>query len=100
MAEKRTASEVLLDNAPWKPPHWDIADATAIRNLYAGTATPEQQKRAIGYITNTLCGLEDWPYRPGESDRDTNIALGRQFVGHMILKFLRVDLSKVRRDKA
>ena len=100
MAEKakRTPAEVLLDNAPWKPPHWDLADATALRQLAAGAATPDQQKRALGYIMNTLCGINDWAYRPGEGDRDTNIGLGRQFVGHMISKLLKVDLSKVRRD--
>ena len=98
MPPKRSAAEVLLDNAPWKPPPWDLADANAIRALEKGTANPDQQKRALRYITSILCGLDDWPYRPGESDRDTNIALGRQFVGHMILKFLRIDLSKVRRD--
>ena len=93
--------DVLLENAPWKPPHWELADATALKQLAAGAASPEQQKRALGYIMNTLCSINDWAYRPGGEDgeRDTHLALGRQFVGHMISKLLRIDFSKVRRNQ-
>lgn len=81
------------------PPPWELADATALKKLALGQADPEQQKRALKYIVETLCGINDWPYRPGENDRDTNIGLGRQWVGHQISKMLRVDLSKVRRNE-
>ena len=97
---KRPTADVLLDNAPWKPAHWEIADATALKQVYAGTASPEMQKRAMAYILDSLCGIQDWPFRPGGEDgaRDTMIALGRQYVGHGILKLVKIDLSKVRRN--
>ena len=101
-AEPRAAArgprDPLLENATWKPPHWELADVTAVRAVAEGRATPEQQKRAMAYVVNALCGINDWPYRPGANDRDTNIGLGRQFVGHMISKMCRLDLSKVRRS--
>ena len=98
---KRSHQDVLNDNAPWRPPHWELADATALKQLHAGTASPEMQKRALAYILDGLCGIQDWPYRPGgeEGARDTSIALGRQFVGHQILKLIKIDLSKVRRNE-
>ena len=96
--EARRARDPALENATWKPPHWEPADVTAVRACAEGRASPEQQKRAMTYIVNTICGLQDWPYRPGANDRDTNIGLGRQFVGHMIAKMCRIDLAKVRRN--
>ena len=83
--------------ATWYPPAWELADATAIKALYAGTASGEEQKRAIEWILKGACAMQDWPYRPGASDRDTNIGLGRQFVGHQIAKLINVDLAQVRR---
>lgn len=96
----RSLKDVLAENASWRPPPWELADATALKALNNGTANADQQKRAMDYIMNTLCGINDWAYRPGAADgeRDTTLALGRQFVGHMISKLLRVDLSKVRRN--
>ena len=87
-----------LENATWKPPHWDPADVGAVKAVAEGRASPEQQKRAMAYIVNTICGIHDWAYRPGLNDRDTNIGLGRQFVGHMISKMCRIDPTKVRRS--
>jgi hypothetical protein len=98
---EKSTRDVLLENAPWRPPHWEHADATALKALSQGRASPEQQTRALAYIMRTLCGIDDWAYRPGaaEGERDTTLALGRQFVGHMISKLLKVDLSKVRRNQ-
>lgn len=93
---KRSTQEVLADNAPWRPARWEKADATALKQLHAGTASPEMQKRALFFILDNLCGIQDWAYRPGEGgERDTTLALGRQYVGHQILKLVKIDLSKV-----
>lgn len=43
--------------------------------------------------------LPEWPYQPGANDRDTNIALGRQFVGHQIVKLQNADLQRIRRNE-
>jgi hypothetical protein len=82
----------------WMPVDYTIADAAAIKALDQGTATPEQQRRALIWITQKAAGLLEWPYQPGENDRDTNIFLGRHFVAHQITKMLKLDLSKVKMD--
>ena len=96
--EARRPRDPALENATWKPPHWELADVTAVKACAEGRASPEQQKRAMAYIVNVLAVINDWPYRPGMNDRDTNIGLGRQFVGHMISKMCRINLANVRRS--
>lgn len=93
-----TVEEVLLKNAPWMPAPYEIADATAMKALAGGIATPEQQRRALGWIQRIACGLPDWPYRPGATDRDTNIALGRQFVGHQIQRLITAPTAAMQRN--
>lgn len=82
---------------PWKPPTWEPADAAAFKALQRGTATPEQQKRALEYVIHVAAGTYDWPFRP-EGERDTLIALGRQFVGKQIVFLVNVNESKFTRS--
>jgi hypothetical protein len=82
-------------SAAWLPPGWDIADAHAIQRLASGEATPDQQKRALRYVVETLCATYDLPYRP-ESARDTDFALGRMFVGQQIVKLTKINLSTLK----
>lgn len=79
--------------------NWTLADASAIQALTRGEATPDQQKRALDWILRKACALPEWAYQPGTSDRDTNIALGRQFVGHQIVKLQNADMSRLRRSE-
>lgn len=83
------------DSAPWKPPQYEEADAHAFRALHAGTATPEQQRRALDFIIDSLAGTYDLSYRPS-SDRDTAFAEGRRFVGLQIVKFLQIDFRRIK----
>jgi hypothetical protein len=80
---------------PWIPPAYELADATAIRALRDGTATPDQQKRAVAYIVNTLAGTYDLSYRP-TSDRDTAFAEGRRFVGLQVVKLMNLNLALIK----
>ena len=75
---------------------WELADASAIKALQSGTATPDQQKRGLEWILKKACALPEWPYVPGDADQ-THMHLGRHLVGHMIMKLLQVDLAKLRR---
>ena len=84
---------------PWYPPSYEKADISAIKGVVAGTATPEQQVRAMRYIIETLCGAYDLSYRPG-SDRDTAFAEGRRFVGLQIIKAIKLDLSALKDVKS
>lgn len=83
-------------DASWKPPAWEPADAQAVKALARGEAMPEQQRRALEWIIRAACGTYDFAYRPGENDRDTNVALGRQMVGQQIVKLINLDLKRLR----
>lgn len=79
---------------PWHPAPYEEADVYAIKALVAGVASADQQKRALGWIINTLCGTYDMPYRPGEGgDRDTVFACAKMFVGQQIVKLTKIILK-------
>lgn len=77
------------------PAPYAWADAAALQALAAGTANDGQQKRALDWILRGACALPSWAYSPDE--RETSVALGRQFVGQQIMGLLKVNLSAVRR---
>lgn len=84
-------------NAPWFPVPYDLADVNAVRALQAGTASAEQQQRALKWIVQNACGTYELSYRP-TSDRDTSFAEGRRFVGLQIVKLLHTDTSVLRKE--
>lgn len=86
-------AETLLQKAA---NDWELADASAIKALQAGTADAIQQRRALDWILKKACALPEWPYVPGD-EGGTNIHLGRQFVGHMIMKLLNMNLATAQR---
>lgn len=95
----KSVKQSLQDNAPWKPPAYELVDVTALQALQRGEADAELQQRALKWIIEKACGTYDMQYRPGEDGkRDTDFSLGRQFVGQQIVKLLRVDVSKLRRN--
>lgn len=79
--------------------NWDLADATAVKAVYNGTADAGQQRRAMEWILKGACGVPDWPYVPGDADQ-THIHLGRQFVGQQIMKLIQLNPSAVRRRES
>lgn len=84
-------------SAPWFPPPYELADVNALRGLANGTASPEQQQRALKWIIENACATYELSYRP-TSDRDTSFAEGRRFVGLQIVKALHIDTSILVRD--
>ena len=94
-----TAPRAPKKSAAWLPPKWELADAAALQALARGDATPEQQKRALKFVVETLCGTYDLPYRP-ESARDTDFACGKMFIGQQIAKLVNLNLNtfKDKRD--
>lgn len=79
----------------WHPPDWELPDAAAIQALMAGTAEPEQQRRAMDWIITQASALYDMSFRPGgiEGQRATDFCEGRRFVGNHILLLARLNLS-------
>lgn len=80
---------------PWKPAEWEPEDAYAVQAVMAGRANEEQQRRAMLYIVNHICGTYDLSYRP-TSERDTTFAEGKRFVGLQLVKFSRINIAALR----
>lgn len=81
-------------NAPWFPPAYEPADISAIKGLAAGTATPDQQRRALKWIIENACATYELSYRPN-SEGDTAFAEGRRFVGLQIVKALHIPMELI-----
>lgn len=93
---KRTRLQPIKPIGGSDPAAFVDADAEAIQAVMAGSAEAHQQKRAIKWILESACGLPIWAYR--DSARETDVALGRQFVGQQIMGLARVSLAQLRRN--
>jgi len=60
----------------------------AIKNTYAGEATPTQQTLALSVIVAKLCRTHHLQYVPGSQDQSSFIA-GRAFVGDKLLYIIK-----------
>jgi hypothetical protein len=78
-------------------PDFDEADAAALQALQRGDATQDHQQRALKWIIEKGAGLYEEPYKPTE--RDTNFALGRQYVGRAIVTLLNFSQIEARRRR-
>lgn len=65
-------------------PVTDYADASSLKALHAGTATAHQQQIALNWILRNAAMCKSLAFDP-DSNRMTDFALGRQFVGHAIV---------------
>ena len=90
----RTTKDVLEEFAPWKKPDFEPADASALQALARGDCPGHLQQRALNFIIYKLCGTYDFPYRPGtEGARDTDMALGKMWVGQQIVNLLKIRVK-------
>lgn len=79
-----TVSRAIKRVPPLSLPETAPADASAIKALNRGDATPEQQRRALDWIIKKACLIGTLPFDL-DSDRVSNLNMGRQFVGLQIL---------------
>lgn len=82
---------------PWVPNPPPVAVTMAIKGLAAGTASDEQQKRALAWIINELCGTYDMSFHP-DSQRASDFAEGKRFVGTQIVKEVNINPSLIRKE--
>lgn len=69
---------------PWHTVLCDDSVTYALRALNAGKASEGQQRLALKWIIERLCGTYDLSYRP-ESERDTVFAEGKRRVGLQLI---------------
>lgn len=93
----RTKAPPATGHSAWLPADYELADVTAIQAVHRGDASPDQQRRALGWIINQACRTYDFAFRPGADDRETNLALGRQFAGQQVVKMLHLNPSALQR---
>lgn len=86
-----------MKNGAFKPPVYDAADVTAIQQIERGEAEKDMQQRALKWIIEECCKTYDMSYRPGDT-HETAFHEGRRFVGNEIIKMLKLDPSKLRRN--
>jgi hypothetical protein len=84
----------LPPGTAWAPAPWDPADITAVQQVMYGRADEIQQKRAMAWIIEKVCGTYEFHYHP--SERDTAFALGRAFAGQQIIKATKLNVSRMR----
>lgn len=82
---------------PWYPPAWEKHHAMAIKCLAEGNANEHQQKIAFNWILYDLCGTYDLSYRP-DSQRDSDFAEGKRFVGLQLVKLLKIKLDALTKE--
>ncbi len=56
----------------------------AIRDMIAGNASPDQQRKGMRFILEDICHIYDSPYVERGSDRDSFVMMGRHQVGVLI----------------
>jgi hypothetical protein len=75
----------------WHPADYDIADIRAIQAVTAGTATGEQQKRALDWIVVKAAATYDNGFVAEDTHgRIAAFVDGRQFVGQQIVKLMKL----------
>lgn len=92
------SKQKVIANEPWLDPKWEPADASAIQALFRGDADKAQQQRAINFIVSELCVVPYSAY-DAKNQRNTDFALGKQRVGHLIVRLNRLNVGQFTGDK-
>jgi hypothetical protein len=93
---KPTKVKALAPPAANAAPVTPLEVVGAFKALHRGEAEPHQQQIALQWLVREACGKAYFPYHP--NDRDTAFALGRQFVGDLVVGLFNAELSSLRRD--
>ena len=100
MALRKKESQRVPHRDPVEAPDWVEADVQALRAVWRGHATSDQQKRAMEWMINAF-GTYDLSFRRGgpDADRDTIFAEGRRHAGMILVHMLKYAESKTSLDK-
>src|SRR5688572_718237 len=103
MSAMASTRQWLPKKDPHHPPDHDDAVIWAWRAFVQGKATESQQttlRDYIAYITGTSDEFADLSYRPGAEGRGaTDFAEGKRFVGLMLRKLSRPELTPRGKDE-
>ena len=81
-------------SAPWDAPETAEHELHAIKALYAGTATADQQRAVCDWLIRAT-GMATLTFRPGpDGDRATAFAEGKRHVGRMFFDLARTTVPR------
>lgn len=69
----------------------------AVKAVYEGVANEGQQTMALSFIMDELCDRTINQYFP--SQRDTDFALGKKFIGDHIAGIVKVKLGQIKESQ-
>lgn len=81
---------------PFLPADYHLADLTAVQAIAAGTATADQQRRALKWIVEQVCDTYGLGWHPDGGHASSFVA-GRRFAGLQIVKAANVNVSALRK---
>jgi hypothetical protein len=87
-----------MKNGAFKPPQYDASISTAVQQMEQGECEPHLQIKLLNWLIVEACKTYDLSYRPGDT-HDTAFAEGRRFVGLELVKMLKLEPGKLRRDE-
>lgn len=81
-----------LPEKPWHPAPYDDADISALKAMRYGTASPEQQQRAMAWIIECASRVSTSSYDEGHpNNRDFNE--GCRHVGAQVLRLANMQTT-------
>lgn len=86
MAEKK---KLTAESLPF-----NSTQAAAVQAFAAGIANDGQQKTVLRWLLDNVCEMGVLPYR--DTDRETVLACGRQFVGARLLAAMNANISRLK----
>lgn len=95
MTQAKTRARGVTDvSAPWDPPLTEEAEIHAIKAVYAGKATEQQQLLLCQWLIRCT-GVNTMTFRPGpDGDRASSFAEGKRHVGRMFFDLARAVLPR------
>lgn len=66
-------------------PAAELADVVAVKALWSGEATADQQKRAVDWIVKNVCLIGDIGFSLTEGPRASDFTDGKKFVANILI---------------
>lgn len=81
---------------PVLPPRVSVAEITALKAIFAGSASEQQQKAGMAWIVHQAAGLDFLAWYPGsEGQRASDFAQGKRSVGLNIKRVIEMSAADV-----
>jgi hypothetical protein len=83
-----------MSSSIWLPKGFNLNKSYALQALSTGTATAEQQKEALKYIVEDLCGIYGVTFDADNARLDAHNQ-GRAYIGHAIVQITKLRLHEI-----